>query len=390
MSKFPIYSALQRRPFNWRRPHILALLCSILMLLGNPAQAQNVDRIVIFGDSWSDVTVNSPRGPSYAFVMASELGLPITNYAVDGATTSEINDQILQYLTDGVDPDALHVYWALGNDFREPGAPADPFEIVEIMTGNASVGIELLQQDGALHFVVFNVIDNGLRPLAINEGMVAEATALSIEYNDQMNQVAIDRNAPEIIYDVFSYFSILVTDPRFTNITEGCTDIACGTPDEFVWWDDIHPTPVVQQMIGEEVASYVATKAPVIVSSAPSRATAGQQYVYSARALDITPGDSLSFSLLNSPAGMSIDAASGRVTWTPTSASPATVNVSIEVTDSTANAVQQNYSITVTQTPAPPGPAPSGGGGGSIALLGLFMLAAFGLQHYSRAASLKT
>tara|TARA_R110002096_G_scaffold189337_1_gene369906 strand:+ start:36905 stop:38080 length:1176 start_codon:yes stop_codon:yes gene_type:complete len=383
MCNLTIYLSSLRRSFHGRGRAILPLLLTSL-LLGNSAVAQDVDRIVIFGDSWTDVTVNSPRGPSYAFVMANELGLPITNYAVSGATTSEINDQIVQYLSDGVDPNALHVYWALGNDFTEPGAPADPSEIVEIMGGNAAVGIELLQQDGALYFLVFNVIDNGLRPLAINAGMTAEATALSIEYNDLMQQVANDRNVPDVIYDVFSYFSVMVTDPRFTNTTEGCYNIACGTPDEFVWWDDIHPTPVVQQLIGEEVASYIAGKAPTIVTTAPTSATVGVQYAYTLTALDITPGDSLTYSLVNSPAGMVIDAASGGVTWTPTSTSPATVNVSIEVQDSTANAVQQNFSISVTQTPAPPTPTPtgSGGGGGAITILSLLSLAAFGLLNY--------
>lgn len=358
-------------------------LFALFLLSGNASLAQNVDRVVIFGDSWSDVTSNSPRGPSYAYVMASELGVPITNYAVSGATTSEINDQILQYLNGGIDPDALHIYWALGNDFTEPGAPADPSEIVQIMADNASVGISLLQEDGAEHFLIFNVIDNGLRPLAINAGMEAEATALSIEYNDLMEQVSVARRLPESLYDVFTFFNTLVTDPRFTNITEGCSDVGCGTPDEYVWWDEIHPTPVVQRMIGEGLAAHISGKAPVIVTTAPTSATIGQPYEYAVRALDITPGDTLSYRLTNSPSGMSIDAGNGRIAWTPTSASPATVSVGIEVQDSTANVAQQNYSIAVTSIPTPPGPTPGGGGGGgTLALLGLLAMIAVASYRY--------
>ena len=45
-----------------------------------------------------------------------------------------------------------------------------------------------------------------------------------------------------------------------TNLTDPCLDTTktevtvCETPDEYYFWDDIHPTRVVQKILGEAMA----------------------------------------------------------------------------------------------------------------------------------------
>lgn len=55
---------------------------------------------------------------------------------------------------------------------------------------------------------------------------------------------------------------------------------------------------------------------PVITSVPPSQTTMVQGFTYDVKAVD-ADGDALTYSLLRSPAGMTIDADSGRVVWTP-------------------------------------------------------------------------
>src|SRR5207253_2013153 len=62
-----------------------------------------------------------------------------------------------------------------------------------------------------------------------------------------------------------------------------------------------------------------ANKAPVITSTAPTRAQVGKAFTYAVAASD-TDQDILSFYLTTTPAGMSIDRTTGVVTWKPTAA----------------------------------------------------------------------
>ena len=91
---------------------------------------------------------------------------------------------------------------------------------------------------------------------------------------------------------------------------------------------------------------------PTITSTAPLAATAGNLYTYLVTATDPDAGDTLTFSLPTAPAGMSINAASGLITWTPTVAQVGNANLTVRVTDSGGLSADQGYTITVSA----PGP----------------------------------
>ena len=71
-------------------------------------------------------------------------------------------------------------------------------------------------------------------------------------------------------------------------------------------------------------------RAPIVSSSAITLGTENTSYSYDVEAMD-PDDDALTYSLTNSPAGMTIDAQAGLITWTPSYESAGTHSVSIAV-----------------------------------------------------------
>ncbi|AGC42354.1 hypothetical protein MYSTI_01005 [Myxococcus stipitatus DSM 14675] len=88
--------------------------------------------------------------------------------------------------------------------------------------------------------------------------------------------------------------------------------------------------------------------APDITSTALTRAVVGNPYRYD---VDARARPAAQYSLTTSPPGMSIDAATGLITWTPTTA--VTVDVAVRVTNGVAPDATQTFSVTVTQDEPP-------------------------------------
>ena len=97
-----------------------------------------------------------------------------------------------------------------------------------------------------------------------------------------------------------------------------------------------------------------ANRPPQFTSLPITQATEGQAYSYDADALDLDAGDSLSFSLAAAPAGMTVDAASGVIQWTPTSAQIGVHDVTVTVTDAGGLSDSQSYQIQVNEANLPP------------------------------------
>jgi hypothetical protein len=87
--------------------------------------------------------------------------------------------------------------------------------------------------------------------------------------------------------------------------------------------------------------------APALTSVAPLTATVAVQYRYDVAAFDLDPGDTLSFSLDVAPAGMTIDPASGVISWTPQVDQSGPAAVTLRVTDSTALSATQDFTVQV-------------------------------------------
>ena len=86
--------------------------------------------------------------------------------------------------------------------------------------------------------------------------------------------------------------------------------------------------------------------APVITSTAPTAATEDEQYTYAPAAND-PDGDTLSWSLTQSPASMTISPATGAIAWTPANG-VASATVTLVVTD---GALSDSETFTITVDP---------------------------------------
>ena len=90
-------------------------------------------------------------------------------------------------------------------------------------------------------------------------------------------------------------------------------------------------------------------RAPAIISPAITNAAEDVLYQYQVLVNDpeIAFGDVMTYSLTTAPAGMSIDAATGLVSWTPTAGVARNNDVTVQVTDSEGASDSQSYTITI-------------------------------------------
>ena len=95
--------------------------------------------------------------------------------------------------------------------------------------------------------------------------------------------------------------------------------------------------------------------APQILSQPPATAAPGVEYLYGVRAVDPDLGEVLSYSLVSGPAGMTMNATTGLVRWTPPAGTSGPVMAVIRVTDSQSQSVPQQFTIVV----GPPAIVPS-------------------------------
>ncbi len=84
---------------------------------------------------------------------------------------------------------------------------------------------------------------------------------------------------------------------------------------------------------------------PQFLSTPDNTATVGFEYLYAPRVTDPDPGETFGFILTGGPAGMTIDAVTGLLRWTPTSTG--THNVSVVVTDAGGLSAAQSWVLVV-------------------------------------------
>ncbi len=111
------------------------------------------------------------------------------------------------------------------------------------------------------------------------------------------------------------------------------------------------PSGASAQQVYQLALSPAPNRAPEFTATPGTDVVAEQTYLYQATAQD-EDGDSLTFSRIAGPNGLTIDAASGLVTWTTTRDHVGDHNVTLEVTDGNGGSDQQTFTLTV-------GPAPN-------------------------------
>jgi cellulose biosynthesis protein BcsQ len=155
--------------------------------------------------------------------------------------------------------------------------------------------------------------------------------------------------------------------PLTYTVTSGPSNgtLAGVMPDlEYVPKADFHGTDVFSYLVSDgQGGTATATvtiqvtsvnDAPSITSEPPTMAAVGRSYAYDVNAMDPDAGDKLTYSLVENPAGMTIDPVSGLVRWTPTSDQLGNHEVTVQVADSAMPAASntQVFPISV-EIPSP-------------------------------------
>src|SRR5262249_13756464 len=119
--------------------------------------------------------------------------------------------------------------------------------------------------------------------------------------------------------------------------------------------DQIGPADVVLRVVDGQGAS--STQAftvlvrgvnlpPAVVSTPPTQGAIGQAYFYAVRAED-PDSDALTFALTTRPTGMTIDAATGLIAWTPSTFQTGPNSVAVLVSDGQGGSATQTFTVVV-------------------------------------------
>ncbi|MEM1366957.1 MAG: SGNH/GDSL hydrolase family protein, partial [Cyanobacteria bacterium P01_H01_bin.15] len=186
--------------------------------------------------------------------------------------------QVGQFAALGLQPadDALFIYQAGSNDILNniTGNPPIPNLVMESLP-NTEEALSRLALGGAKNILISTVPDLSKTPLfnQLPSEQLAEISALVNAYNDLLagirEQLSLD--FPEVHFIEFDFNELLleaIADPSafgFVDVTNACVfpvgTISCDldgnnptlpNPDEFLFWDGVHPTTKGHQFIAGE------------------------------------------------------------------------------------------------------------------------------------------
>lgn len=284
------------------RPHYFVVGAAVLGVV-SAGRAQTFTQLVAFGDSLSDVgNVNqatfgiSPgsnyfsgrfsNGPVWLETLSASLslGTPLHSranggydFAHGGVKTGpgnstfvifsfpNVGTQISQYANANVSTASqLHTVWGGANDFLD-NLGQNPTTIVNNLISHVTA----LNNDGARYIIVPNLPLLGLTPRYNGSASTRDAyNNLTAQFNTQLAaaMTTLDAQLPAKIYqfDVASAFNQILASPAqygFTNVTQPALSNGnvVPNPDQYLFFDDVHPTRVGHQLLGRGAFDLVTT-----------------------------------------------------------------------------------------------------------------------------------
>jgi outer membrane lipase/esterase len=174
--------------------------------------------------------------------------------------------------------DALYIVEMGSNDVRDAlvALVVDPPKAADILAAALTAigdNIGALYAAGARKFLIWNVPNIGLTPAVRTVGpdAVQAADVLAQVFDSGLNNLllALVAGLPGIEitrFDLYQEVNDLVANPEAFGLSEveaACVTpnlppFACRTPDEFLFWDGIHPTKAVHAIFAQETASALA------------------------------------------------------------------------------------------------------------------------------------
>jgi phospholipase/lecithinase/hemolysin len=166
-------------------------------------------------------------------------------------------------------PNALYVLWAGANDYLQGAGSAN------IPVENVTRAISSLVGVGAKKILVANLPDLGQLPASRYSGNAASLSALTQAHNQGLRRKLklLSQQHEDLqiaTLDANALYRKAITNPAafgFTNVTSACITgaNACGNPNQFLFWDDIHPTTAAHRILGE--TAFAAVKDSGMVNS---------------------------------------------------------------------------------------------------------------------------
>jgi len=282
-----------------RRQLLAGAAAACALMAAGSATAQTYNRLVVFGDSLTDngnlsrITGGaSPASPPYTNgrfsngpVFVELLGFNLngfgtvtgsTDYAFGGARTDAsagvpfgMRNQLTRYQAAGGvfgAKDLVVVYGGANNIFQGIGPAAispNPVAAITATTNAAAADIGVIINTvagaGAGTLLVPNLPSLGATPqfngfIAANApaGPLAEAatSAFNSALRAQVNAASVANPSANFIFmDVNTFDAWVRANPAafgFTNVTTPClnlvTNVPCANPDQFLYFDTVHPT----------------------------------------------------------------------------------------------------------------------------------------------------
>ena len=276
---------MQLRRFVLIAPSILM----VLMAMTPIASASSFSSVVVYGDSLSDngnlyaldggTYPPSPpyymgrfsNGPVIAEQLAADLGAPLYDFAVGGATSGVGNyidggtqaalgslglpGMQLEVASPGsaailaspLTSTGLFVVWGGANDFLTGGSPT-------VAAADIDAIVAKLESDGVKNILVPGMPDLGLTPDFFGDPV---ATAYSVVFNTTL-QATLPAGATYV--DTFNLLHQLESDPSaygLTNVTDPCFNgvTVCSNPSQYLFWDGFHPTTATDAIVAEDFAA---------------------------------------------------------------------------------------------------------------------------------------
>ena len=207
----------------------------------------------------------------------------VTNFAVGAARAYEDNKnvnltaQVSEFLRrngNHAPSTALYVIEMGGNDIRDAlsAGPAEAGGIITQSLTSIATNIVRLYMVGAREFLIWSAPDVGRAPALLSLGAVTSgfATQVSLGFNDGLKYTlaGLAPKLPGAYFGRFDSFAA-VTDIAqnytlygLTDVTAACItpDVApyqCAKPDEFLFWDGIHPTKAGHAILAQKAAAVI-------------------------------------------------------------------------------------------------------------------------------------
>lgn len=224
------------------------------------------------------------NGPTWIEQLAQAAKAKAANYAVGGARARDdgssvhLSAQVRRFLADSggtAGADALYVIEMGANDIRDALAAGGGAAGEAILAGaleSISINIMELYVQGARRFLVWNAPDLGRTPAVLTLDRLSPGAALGAGLLTQAFNAGLDQILAQLAaalpgvrldrLDAYAKLNTVMAQPQLFGlrevesacITPNDPPFACRHPEQYLFWDGIHPTRAAHGILAEDAA----------------------------------------------------------------------------------------------------------------------------------------